>query len=166
MAGAVTVARALLGARFDGERFDRIVFYEAFHHAIDCPSLLRGLHDRLNPGGRVLLCGEPVMPDVFEGVTYPWGPRLDARSVFCMRRSGWMELGFTHRFFLEPGSAAGEPEPEPLPSVPTKPNESGAAPAHLPAWLDVMQASTSWRVTRPLRLAGRLLGHGWGGSTP
>ena len=69
----VAVERALFGAGFDGERFDRIVFYEAFHHALDFQSLLQRLHDRLNPGGRVLLCGEPVVPDIFEGVHLPMG---------------------------------------------------------------------------------------------
>ena len=191
----VAVERALFGAGFDGERFDRIVFYEAFHHAIDFQSLLERLHDRLNPGGRVLLCGEPVVPDVFEGVPYPWGPRLDALSVFCIRRFGWMELGFTHRFFLEAARRAGwqarfhpfpgcgrahlyvlepgfaaepEPEPEPArkPDVPSIPSDPGITLAHLQAELAAMRASTSWRVTRPLRLAGRFLGRGRGGSTP
>lgn len=29
------------------------------------------------------------------------GPRLDALSIYCMRRWGWMELGFQRDFFLE-----------------------------------------------------------------
>ncbi len=192
----VAVERALFGEGFEGERFDRIVFYEAFHHAIDFQSVLRRLHDRLKPGGRVILCGEPVVPDVFEGIPYPWGPRLDALSVFCMRRFGWMELGFTHEFFmeatrragwrtrfrpfpgcgrahvyvLEPGSpveepeVALEPEPEPEPEPETirdvlaEANEFGSTPVQLQAELAAMHASTSWRITSPLRLAGRLLG--------
>src|ERR1700712_963656 len=90
----VSTERALFGEGFDGQRFDRIVFYEAFHHSIEFQSLLRRLHDRLKPGGRVILCGEPVVSEIFPGIPYPWGPRLDALSVFCMRRFGWMELGF------------------------------------------------------------------------
>ena len=91
----VAVECDVFGQGFAGQRFDTILFYEAFHHAFDFDELLLGLHDRLNPGGRVLLCGEPVVPAVSDGIPYPWGPRLDALSVFCMRRFGWMELGFT-----------------------------------------------------------------------
>ncbi len=93
--------RAAFGEGFAGERFDRIFFFEAFHHAFDFEALLRRLQDRVTPGGRLILCGEPVVPVPQPGVPYPWGPRLDALSVFCMRRYGWMELGFTHDFFME-----------------------------------------------------------------
>jgi 2-polyprenyl-3-methyl-5-hydroxy-6-metoxy-1,4-benzoquinol methylase len=93
--------RAEFGEGFAGQRFDRIFFFEAFHHAFDFEALLRRLQDRLNPGGRVIFCGEPVVAVAQSGIPYPWGPRLDALSVFCIRRYGWMELGFTHDFFME-----------------------------------------------------------------
>ena len=86
------------GEGFGDRRFDRILFYESFHHAFEFEALLRRLHDRLNPGGRVILCGEPVVAGQSAAMPYPWGPRLDALSVFCIRRFGWMELGFTHAF--------------------------------------------------------------------
>ena len=183
----VPVERALFGEGFGDERFDGIVFYEAFHHALDFQRLLRRLHDRLKPGGRVVLCGEPVVLTEFPGIPYPWGPRLDALSVFCMHRFGWMELGFTHGFLLEAARRAGwrvsfhpfancgrahlyvlEPvgaaAPEAvLPSasasaapVPSTVGPS-ADPAQLRAELAALHASTSWRITRPLRVAGRLL---------
>ncbi len=178
----VAVEPALFGEGFEGEQFDRIVFYEAFHHAIDFQPLLRRLHDRLKPGGRVLLCGEPVVSNGFEGVPYPWGPRLDALSVFCMRRFGWMELGFTHKFFLEatrragwharfhpfsgcgrahlyilePSSAVGHSKA--TSKSPMHPGGSDATLAQLWTQLEAMKASTSWRVTRPLRLVSRILG--------
>src|SRR6202012_3610099 len=80
-------------------------------HAFDFEALLRRLQDRVNPGGRVIFCGEPVVAVAQSGIPYPWGPRLDALSVFCMRRFGWMELGFTHDFFMEAARRAGwEPE--------------------------------------------------------
>jgi SAM-dependent methyltransferase len=93
--------RAEFGAGFDGQKFDAILFYEAFHHAFEFEDLLVQLHDRLNPGGRVVLCGEPIVGGVSPGIPYAWGPRLDALSVFCIRRFGWMELGFTHEYFME-----------------------------------------------------------------
>jgi SAM-dependent methyltransferase len=89
------------GLGFADDRFDTILFYEAFHHAFDFEKLLVVLHERLKPGGRVVLCGEPVVGHSIDAVPYPWGPRLDGLSVFCMRRFGWMELGFTHEYFLE-----------------------------------------------------------------
>ena len=103
----VSTEQALFGEGFGQQRFDAIIFYEAFHHSLDFQSLLRHLLDRLNPGGRLILCGEPIVPDTFPGIPYPWGPRMDALSVFCMRRFGWMELGFTHSFFMEAAQRAG-----------------------------------------------------------
>lgn len=97
----VEVERSEFGGGFDSQSFDTILFYEAFHHAFDFEDLLVHLHDRLKPGGRVVLCGEPVVGHASGGVPYPWGPRLDALSVFCMRRFGWMELGFTHRYLMK-----------------------------------------------------------------
>ncbi|MBD0271411.1 MAG: class I SAM-dependent methyltransferase [Acetobacteraceae bacterium] len=91
---------APFGEGFAGERFDRIVFFEAFHHAWDFERLLARLHDRLAPGGRLVFCGEPIVSGPHPSVPFPWGPRLDALSVFCMRRWGWMELGFQHDVFL------------------------------------------------------------------
>ncbi len=179
----VSTERALFGEGFDGQRFDRIVFYEAFHHSIEFQALLRRLRDRLKPGGRVILCGEPVVFENFPGIPYPWGPRLDALSVFCIRRFGWMELGFTHSFLTEAVRRAGwkiafhpfpdcgraqlyvlEPADAPPPAGVALPPPAerqevhpSALVAQLRAELAAMRASTSWRVTRPLRLAGGLL---------
>jgi SAM-dependent methyltransferase len=103
----VALERGEFGLGFDGERFDTILFYEAFHHAFSFEDLLVQLHNRIKPGGRVVLCGEPIVSEAMPGIPYPWGPRLDALSVFCMRRFGWMELGFTHGYFLDAAQAAG-----------------------------------------------------------
>jgi len=91
---------AVFGEGFVGERFDRIVFFESFHHAWDFECLLLRLHDRLAPGGRIIFCGEPIVTESVASIPFPWGPRLDALSVFCMRRWGWMELGLQHNFFV------------------------------------------------------------------
>nr|WP_321986293.1 class I SAM-dependent methyltransferase [uncultured Lichenicoccus sp.] len=182
----VSTERAVFGDGFGAQRFDTIIFYEAFHHALDFQDLLRRLHDRLNPGGRVILCGEPVVPDPSPGIPYPWGPRLDALSVFCMRRFGWMELGFTHGFFTQAARRAGwsvafhpfpgcgrahlyvleatMPEAGPCsdwgagtPAAAPGPAAGSATMAQLRAELMALHASTSWKVTRPLRTAGRIV---------
>jgi len=93
--------KAVFGEGFEGKRFDRIIFFEAFHHAWDFEKLLKRLSDRLAPGGLLIMCGEPVVSDPTESIPFPWGPRLDALSIFCMRHFGWMELGFREDFLFD-----------------------------------------------------------------
>ncbi len=81
----------------ESERFDIILFYEAFHHCLDFEGLLTRLHDRLAPGGLLILAGEPVFADFPK----PWGLRLDGAALYDIRRSGWLELGFREDFFQE-----------------------------------------------------------------
>ncbi len=107
MGVGVNVEQAEFGEGFEGQTFDRILFFEAFHHAIDFMPLLRRLHDRLAPGGRLILCGEPIVHQPSPGIPNPWGPRLDGLSAFCIRRFGWMELGFHASFMFEAMRRAG-----------------------------------------------------------
>lgn len=97
----VQLQQAGFGDGFPGMRFDRILFFEAFHHSLEFDTLLLRLHDQLNEGGRLILAGEPVVHGYHGAVPYPWGPRMDALSVMCMRRYGWMELGFHMPFLVE-----------------------------------------------------------------
>jgi SAM-dependent methyltransferase len=97
----VKCERALFGFGFESKKFDRIIFFEAFHHAWDFGNLLDRLRERLSPGGRLILCGEPIVGQPTSGIPFAWGPRLDGLSIFCMRRFGWMELGFTESFVIE-----------------------------------------------------------------
>jgi SAM-dependent methyltransferase len=76
------------------EKFDVVIFCEAFHHASNFLDLLTNLKKILNPGGRVYLCGEPVTY-----YPYPWGVRTDGESVWMARNLGWLELGFDRRYF-------------------------------------------------------------------
>lgn len=85
-------------------RFDRVLFYQAFHHALGHQDLVARFDDLLEPGGRIVFGAEPVVePDGPWSTTvpYPWGPRLDGLSVRQMRRHGWMELGFQTPYFTE-----------------------------------------------------------------
>ncbi len=103
----VPAEQAEFGEGFGEERFDRIIFFESFHHALDTPKLLHRLRRRLKPGGRLVLCGEPIMSSPNQILPYPWGPRLDGLSVYCIRQYGWMELGFTRDFLGEAMQRAG-----------------------------------------------------------
>lgn len=97
----IHLERNVFGQGFAGQRFDRILFFEAFHHALDFLDVLKTLRDRLNPGGAIVFSGEPIMKSPTPAVPFPWGPRVDALSLLCTRRYGWMELGFTHDFFVK-----------------------------------------------------------------
>ena len=172
---AVETERAEFGQGFPGETFDTILFYEAFHHAFHFDELLSSLRARLKPGGRIVLCGEPVVGQVCEAVPYPWGPRLDALSVFCMRKFGWMELGFTHDYLMKIAELKGwKPSHYPFPAtgratvyVLEQADDSGQAQRRdaelrqqaqaLQDELTAMRASTSWRITRPIRASKKLL---------
>jgi SAM-dependent methyltransferase len=79
------------------ERFDLVLFYEAFHHCLDFEALLDTLHRRLTDEGAIVFANEAVYAD-FEK---PWGLRLDGPSLFEIRGKGWFELGFREDFFFE-----------------------------------------------------------------
>lgn len=76
--------------------FDRVVFYECFHHCDDHTALVARLAELVAPGGAVLFAGEPVADDF----PIPWGLRRDGRSLWCVRRHGWLELGFRTDYFV------------------------------------------------------------------
>lgn len=98
---SVKLEQGVFGEGFDGQVFDRILFFESFHHAFDFKAVLLRLHDRLKRDGSVVFCGEPIVDEADDAVPYPWGPRMDALSILCIRRHGWMELGYQRNFFLE-----------------------------------------------------------------
>lgn len=74
--------------------FDAVIFYESFHHCADHLAMLRQLRSFVRPEGRVLFAGEPIT-----AMPYPWGLRLDGLSLFGTRTFGWLELGFSNRYF-------------------------------------------------------------------
>jgi SAM-dependent methyltransferase len=82
-------------------RYQLIWFYESFHHCLDWPRLLERLKELLAPGGRVVLCGEPMAVRQYAAVPYPWGVRLHSEVVATIRRFRWFELGFTEDFLFE-----------------------------------------------------------------
>jgi 2-polyprenyl-3-methyl-5-hydroxy-6-metoxy-1,4-benzoquinol methylase len=79
------------------ETIDGALFFECFHHCLNHVEVVKKLSDRLNPGGRLILAGEPLFD---EDWFYPWGLRLDGQSVWAIGTHGWMELGFK-RSYLE-----------------------------------------------------------------
>jgi SAM-dependent methyltransferase len=80
----------------DGSLADGVIFFEAFHHALDHMGVLERLRRILRPGGVLILCGEPINP----GYPVPWGIRPDGHALWAVRKYGWMELGFNEDYFL------------------------------------------------------------------
>jgi SAM-dependent methyltransferase len=92
----VTAVRSAMLDFRPAHRFDRAVFYESFHHCDDHGAMLDRLRAVIAPGGAVLFAGEPIMDEL----PIPWGVRRDGRSLWCVRRHGWLELGFRTDYFL------------------------------------------------------------------
>lgn len=80
----------------DGTKFDGVVFFEAFHHALEHREVVASIRNLLRPGGRLVLCGEPIDPSF----PVPWGLRRDGHALWAIRRFGWMELGFQEGYFV------------------------------------------------------------------
>ena len=75
--------------------YDRVVFFESFHHCSDPLRLVERLGTMVAPGGAIVFAGEPIVEDF----PVPWGVRLDGLSVWSTRRFGWLELGFELGWF-------------------------------------------------------------------
>jgi len=87
------------------KKFDRVVFFEAFHHCFDHQDALMRIRDLLKPGGFICFSGEPILsdqvPDRAEVLPYPWGLRLDGEAIRSIAEFGWMELGYSEDYFVE-----------------------------------------------------------------
>ena len=74
--------------------YDAVLFYECFHHAIAPWEVLENLRSKLKVDGKVILAGEPI-----QDTDWPmWGLRLDPLSVYCIRKFGWFESGWSFEF--------------------------------------------------------------------
>lgn len=100
----VVTVQGPFGTAEPDRQYDRILFFEAFHHALDHQALMQTLRSQLSPNGYIIFAGEPILTvDNYFRCTlpYPWGPRLDGLSLRAMRSQGWCELGFTQEYFVE-----------------------------------------------------------------
>lgn len=100
----ITLKQGEFGDGFEDKKFDRILFFEAFHHAFDHQDVVKKLKSHLTEGGFVVFSGEPiVVPGSVEAsfVPFPWGPRLDGLAAHSSNKFGWCELGFQQGYFVE-----------------------------------------------------------------
>ena len=94
---------------------DLALFYECFHHAVRPWIVVDRLASFLKPGGRLVLAGEPINSHWWKS----WGMRLDPMSIYCIRKFGWFESGWSlpfltqvlHRAGLVPATFV-DPDPE------------------------------------------------------
>lgn len=77
--------------------YDLVFFYESFHHAILPWKVLDVVGPLVKPGGKITLAGEPINEHWWKN----WGLRLDADSVYCIRKFGWFENGWSADFIVE-----------------------------------------------------------------
>lgn len=85
------------------QRFDLIFFYECLHHSLKPWETIRHATRFLKPRGRIVWAGEPVNDIWWKS----WGLRLDAESVYVMRKFGWWESGWSTSFITDCFSKAG-----------------------------------------------------------
>ncbi len=79
------------------EPVDLVLFYECLHHAVDPLAIVTRYAAMLRPGGRLILAGEPI-----NAIWWPhWGIRLDSLSVYCIRKFGWFESGWSMEYIQE-----------------------------------------------------------------
>lgn len=85
------------------DRYDLIMFYECLHHSVRPWQTLAHLAPLLAPGGKIAFSGEPI----YAGWWKHWGLRLDALSVYCIRKFGWFESGWSEEFITSAFGRAG-----------------------------------------------------------
>ena len=83
--------------------FDGIFFFQCFHHAIKPWELIGRLANFLRPDGKFMLAGEPVQNHWWKS----WGLRLDPTSIYCIRKFGWFESGWSEPFLIDMFNRAG-----------------------------------------------------------
>ena len=73
--------------------FDAVAYYECLHHAVRPWEALGNAARVLRPGGKLLIAGEPIN-NYWEN----WGLRQDPLSIYCIRKFGWFESGWSLNF--------------------------------------------------------------------
>ncbi|MFO0937551.1 MAG: methyltransferase domain-containing protein [Gemmataceae bacterium] len=85
------------------QQFDLLFFYECLHHSLKPWETVARLGRFVKSGGKITIAGEPI-----NAIWWPhWGIRLDALSVYCIRKFGWWESGWTEEFIVRCFERAG-----------------------------------------------------------
>lgn len=89
-------SRCVSFEEYEGEpaAFDAVLFYECLHHAVRPGALLSRIRKWLKPDAKLILAGEPIQHSYWPH----WGLRLDPLSVYCIRKFGWFESGWSANY--------------------------------------------------------------------
>ncbi len=74
--------------------YDLILFYECLHHSVRPWRTVKRMASALAPTGKIAIAGEPINAIWWKN----WGLRLDYLSVYCIRKFGWFESGWSEDF--------------------------------------------------------------------
>ena len=78
--------------------YDGVLFFESFHHCLNHFELLVVLFEKLKHNGLIVFAGEPI----YDWWKLPWALRHEeGLATYCIRRFGWLELGFSENYFIE-----------------------------------------------------------------
>lgn len=88
---------------FTTKRFDAILFYECLHHALRPWTVLDRMARMLSFDGKIVMAGEPINEIWWKH----WGLRLDPLSLYCIRKFGWFESGWSAVFLQSAIERAG-----------------------------------------------------------
>ncbi len=83
--------------------YDLILFYECLHHAVRPWQTIERMASALAPTGKIAIAGEPINAIWWKH----WGLRLDYLSVYCIRKFGWFESGWSESFIKRCFASAG-----------------------------------------------------------
>lgn len=87
---------------FESKReYNAILFMEAFHHSSKHRETLKRVKKHLDSKGSIYFAAEPIVDKENDILPYAWGPRLDGESIRSIRKYGWIENGFTKKYFDE-----------------------------------------------------------------
>jgi 2-polyprenyl-3-methyl-5-hydroxy-6-metoxy-1,4-benzoquinol methylase len=81
----------------EAESFDGALFYESLHHAVDVNAVVARVARLLKPDAPLMLAGEPIHRTWWPA----WGLRLDPESVYCIRKFGWFESGWSRKYISQ-----------------------------------------------------------------
>lgn len=86
----------------DDEIYDLAVFYECLHHSVKVWETLEHIGHLIKPNGKIAIAGEPIV-DYWKH----WGLRTDCMSVYCIKKFGWFESGWSRGFLTKAFERAG-----------------------------------------------------------
>jgi 2-polyprenyl-3-methyl-5-hydroxy-6-metoxy-1,4-benzoquinol methylase len=77
--------------------YDVAMFYECLHHSTKPWETLANIGRYIKSNGKITINGEPINSVWWKN----WGLRLDPLSVYCIRKFGWFESGWSEKFISE-----------------------------------------------------------------